>query len=101
MRPGVAAERARVHRQRTADGSRDAGEELGGTDLPAGAVAGEHGAGNARLGLHDSIAEVAQVLEAAGRDDNDAAHPAVADEQVAAQSYPVHGELRIQPAQEI
>ena len=65
--PGLAAERARVHRERAADGARDSGEERGGPELPAHALLREQHAGEPGAGAHAHVVESFELAAAAVR----------------------------------
>ena len=60
--PGFATMCTRVHRQRAADGSRNPGEKLGRSELPANALPGQLSAGNAGTGPDTLITRTFDVL---------------------------------------
>src|SRR3569623_859591 len=89
-RPGLAAECARVHRQRAAHGAGDAGEEFGAGEIEPGAIARHLVAGDAGAGAHRAVVELRELVERTGGGDDRARHAAVAHQQVAAEAQPQH-----------
>src|SRR3569623_3738324 len=89
-RPGLAAERARVHRQRTAYGAGDAGEELGAGELAPRTIARHLVAGGAGAGAYRAVVAPGQFVERPGGGDARARHAALAHPQVAAEAQPQH-----------
>ena len=88
MRPRLAAERAGVHRERAADAARNPREERGRTELPAHTLASQQRARQARARAHAAAVEPLELARQRAGRDHDAAHPAVAHEQVRPEAEP-------------
>src|SRR3569623_1354637 len=99
-RPGLAAERANVHRQRTAYGAGDAGEELGAGEIEPRAIARHLVAGDAGAGAYRAVVEPGQFVERTGGGDDRARNAAIAHQQVAAEAQPQHRLVGGQPLQD-
>ena len=89
MRPRLAAERARVHRERAADRAGYAGEERRGTQMPAHATLGEQHAGEPGARADTLVVEPLELARQAAGRNHGAADAAVAHQQIRAQPQPM------------
>src|SRR5690606_595760 len=99
--PSLAAEGARIHRKRPAQGARNAGEELRGPESPLHALLRELCASDAAPASNLLLADPLELVEDAVRIDYDAAKTASAHEQVAAETAPENRRRRVETADEL
>src|SRR5690348_11605480 len=100
MAPGLPAERAGVHRERTPQGAGNTGKEFRRAQPPLHALLRHSGAGHARLAVDRRLAAAIQAIERAMRADDDAFEPPVAHEDVAPKTQPVDRHVLVQAPQE-
>src|SRR5213082_488307 len=99
--PGFPTEGAGVHRKRTSERARDAGEEFRGPEPPLDALPGDARTGDARLGAHRALAGAVEEIERAVRAHDHALQAAVAHQEVAPEPDPVDGHRGRERAQEL
>ena len=98
--PGLAAPGAGIHGQRAAEGAGNAGKEFRRPQSPFHALPGDAPAGHAGLDLNAGGAQAFEPAQRAVRGDDGAANPAVAHQEIAAESDPQQRHVRRQLAHE-